>query len=116
MSASPPLIMTKGEIWVTDLPVKGGHVQRGVRPALILADATKSIALVVPLTSALAAQRFPHTLFVEPTRSNGLEQPSVLLLFQLGAVDKRFLHRAIGTLDAALMQRVDDKLRALIGV
>jgi hypothetical protein len=37
--------MTKGEIWVTELPAKGGHVQRGIRPALILADATKSIAL-----------------------------------------------------------------------
>jgi mRNA-degrading endonuclease toxin of MazEF toxin-antitoxin module len=108
--------MTKGEIWGTELPVKGGHVQRGVRPALILADATKSIALVIPLTSALAAQRFPHTLFVAPTTSNGLEKPSVLLLFQLGAIDKRFLHRSIGTLDEALKERVDEKLRALIGV
>jgi mRNA-degrading endonuclease toxin of MazEF toxin-antitoxin module len=108
--------MTKGDIWVTDLPAKGGHVQRGVRPALILADATKSIALVVPLTSSLVAQRFPHTMLLEPTVSNGLQQPSVLLLFQLGAVDKRFLRRTIGTLDAALLRRVDDKLRALIGL
>jgi mRNA interferase MazF len=108
--------MTKGELWVTDLPAKGGHVQRGVRPALILADATKSIALVVPITSSLAAQRFPHTMLIEPTTSNGLEKQSVLLLFQLGAVDKRFLNHHIGTLDAAFMQRVDDKLRTLIGV
>jgi len=108
--------MTKGEIWVTDLPAKGGHVQRGIRPALIIADATKSIALVVPLTSSLAAQRFPHTLLLEPTASNGLEKPSVLLFFQLGAVDKRFLHRTIGTMDTALMRRVDDKLRTLISV
>jgi mRNA interferase MazF len=108
--------MTKGEIWGTDLPAKGGHVQRGVRPALIIADATKAIALVVPLTSSLAAQRFPHTLVLEPTTSNGLEKPSVLLLFQLGAVDKRFLHHSIGTIDAALLQRVDDKLRVLIGL
>lgn len=108
--------MTKGEIWVTDLPAKGGHVQRGMRPALVIADATKAIAIVVPLTSALAAQRFHHTLVLEPTASNGLEKQSVLLLFQLGAVDKRFLHRTIGTIDAALMRRIDDKLRALIGV
>ena len=116
MSAWPTSIMTKGDIWVTDLPAKGGHVQRGVRPALIIADATTSIALVVPITSSLAAQRFPHTLVLEPTISNGLEKPSVLLLFQLGAVDKRFLHHSIGTIDAALMQRVDDKLRALLGL
>ena len=108
--------MTKGEIWVTDLPAKGGHVQRGLRPALIIANATKSIALVVPLTSALAAQRFPHTLLLEPTALNGLEKTSVLLFFQLGAVDKRFLHRTIGTIDTSLMRRVDEKLRVLLGV
>jgi mRNA-degrading endonuclease toxin of MazEF toxin-antitoxin module len=55
-------------------------------------------------------------MLLEPTVSNGLQQPSVLLLFQLGAVDKRFLRRTIGTLDAALLRRVDDKLRALIGL
>lgn len=108
--------MTKGDIWVTELPAQGGHVQRGVRPALIIADATKSIALVVPITSSLAAQRFPHTIFIEPGESNGLEKQSVLLLFQLGAVDKRFLDRKIGTIDTALLRRVDDTLRALIGI
>jgi mRNA interferase MazF len=108
--------MIKGEIWVSDLPPKGGHVQRGIRPALIIADATKSIALVIPFTSSLAAQRFPHTILVEPTESNGLEKPSVLLLFQLGAVDKRFLGRKVGTLDNTTLRDIDSKLRALIGV
>ena len=85
-------------------------------PRLLLPTPPNPLPLVVPITSSLAAQRFPHTLVLEPTISNGLEKQSVLLLFQLGAVDKRFLNHSIGTIDAALMQRVDDTLRALIGV
>ena len=103
--------MTKGEIWVSDLPIKGGHVQRGYRPALIVADTTKAIATVIPITSSLAATRFPYTLAIPPSDDNGLDKPSILLVFQLGAVDKRFLHRSIGRLDAATLERVDQQLK-----
>jgi mRNA interferase MazF len=106
--------MTKGEIWVSDLPDKGGHVQRGYRPALIVADPTKAIATVIPLTSSLAATRFPYTLALPPTKENGLTKPSVLLMYQLGAVDKRFLHHSIGRIDAATLQGVDQQLKAML--
>jgi mRNA interferase MazF len=108
--------MTKGEIWVSDLPDKGGHVQRGYRPALIVADTTKAIATVIPITSALAATRFPFTLAISPIEDNGLTKPSVLLVYQLGAADKRFLHRSIGRIDAATQQRVDQQLKAMLQI
>jgi mRNA-degrading endonuclease toxin of MazEF toxin-antitoxin module len=106
--------MMKGEIWVSELPAKGGHVQQGYRPALIVANPTKSIATVIPITSSLAAARFPYTLGVTPTEKNGLDKPSVLLVYQLGAVDKRFLHRSIGQLDTDTLQRVDQQLKAML--
>lgn len=106
--------MTKGEIWVSDLPAKGGHIQRGYRPTLIVADPTKAIVMVIPITSSLAATRFPYTLGVTPTEENGLDKPSVLLVYQLGAVDKRFLHRSIGQLDTATLARVDQQLKAML--
>jgi mRNA interferase MazF len=108
--------MTKGEIWVSDLPPKGGHVQQGYRPALIVADTTNAIATVIPITSSLAAMRFPYTLAVTPTEDNGLDKPSVLLVFQLGAVDKRFLHRSIGRLDPTTLARVDEQLKAMLHI
>ncbi len=108
--------MTKGEIWGSDLPPKGGHVQQGYRPALIVADTTNAIATVIPITSSLAATRFPYTLAVTPTEDNGLDKPSVLLVFQLGAVDKRFLHRSIGRLDPATLARVDEQLKAMLHI
>jgi len=106
--------MTKGEIWVSNLPPKGGHVQQGYRPALIVADPTNTIATVIPITSSLAATRFPYTLAVTPTEDNGLDKPSVLLVFQMGAVDKRFLDRSIGRLDATTLTRVDAQLKAML--
>jgi mRNA interferase MazF len=106
--------MTKGEIWVSDLPDKGGHVQRGYRPALVIADPTKAIAMVIPITSSLAATRFPYTLPLTPTAENGLTKPSVLLMYQLGAVDKRFLHRNIGRIDAATLERIDQQLKTML--
>jgi len=108
--------MTKGEIWVSDLPPTGGHVQRGHRPALIVADTTQAIATVVPITSSLAATRFPYTIALTPTEDNGLDKPSVLLVFQVGAVDKRFLHRSIGRLDAATIARVNEQLKAMLDI
>ena len=108
--------MTKGEIWVSDLPPTGGHVQQGHRPALIVADTTKAIATVIPMTSSLAATRFPYTIVLPPTEDNGLDKPSVLLVFQLGAVDKRFLHRSIGRLDPATLGRVDAQLKAMLHI
>jgi mRNA-degrading endonuclease toxin of MazEF toxin-antitoxin module len=106
--------MVKGEIWVSNPPAKGGHVQRGLRPALILADVTKAIAVVAPLTTSLMATRFPHTVSVAPTASNGLEQSSVALVFQLGAVDKRFLYKKIGTVEPELLQEVNEQLRTML--
>ncbi len=108
--------MTKGEIWVTELPTKGGHVQRGMRTALIVGDPSKSIAIVIPITSVLAATRFPYTLSVIPTKGNGLEKSSVLLILQLNAIDKRFLNRKIGMLETATLQQVDDQLKTMLRI
>ena len=108
--------MTKGEIWVSNPPAKGGHVQRGHRPALIVSDTTKAIATVIPITASLAATRFPYTIAVTPTEDNVLDKPSVLLLYQLGAVDKCFLHRKIGTLDAATLQQVNGQLKTMLQI
>jgi mRNA interferase MazF len=106
--------MRKGEIWVSELPPKGGHVQQGYRPALVVAEPTRSIATIIPITSALAATRFPYTLGMTPTKENGLEKPSVLLVFQLGAVDKRFLNRNIGQIDAEMLARIDQQLKDML--
>src|SRR5436190_15037966 len=95
--------MKKGEIWRVRLPIGAGHTQAGERPAIIVQDdlfnATLPTVLVVPFTSTQAATRFAGTLVMQPDAQNGLAVPSVALVFQLSAVDKRNCLRRLGALD-----------------
>jgi mRNA-degrading endonuclease toxin of MazEF toxin-antitoxin module len=62
--------MARGDIVLVNLPetVVAGREQTGSRPALVVHDdATEdilSVIMIVPFTSNLTAQRFPHTVFV----------------------------------------------------
>ncbi len=101
------------------LPPSTGHEQAGERPAIVVQDETFSIALptvlVIPLTSALNATRFPATLTIQPTPRNGLTRPSVALIFQLRALDKRRFLRRIGELDEETLAQIWAILDELFG-
>lgn len=92
--------MSAGEVrWVELLP-KGGHAQAGRRPAVVVQDDKASArlptVLIVPLTSQLDALRFPATVLVEADSENGLRRASVAFVFQLTAIDHRYLGNRIG--------------------
>ena len=106
--------MTKGEIWTTALPTSNGHEQHGERPAVIVADTNTSLAIIVPFTGSIAALRFPYTLRIAPTEANGLSTPSILLALQLRAIDKKRLHRKLGTLEKAHMAELNKMLKTML--
>jgi mRNA interferase MazF len=115
--------MARGDIVLVDLPQPAsgtGHEQTGSRPALIVHDdATShilSVIMVVPFTGRLSAQRFPHTILVQPSSANGLSCPSVLLVFQLRAIDRRRIMRTIGHLESQTMQLVNEEMGRLLGL
>jgi mRNA interferase MazF len=109
--------MRQRDIWRVRLPSTLGHAQAGERPALILqSDAfllPLPTLLIVPFTSTLAAARFPGTLVVQPDAKNGLTTPSVALVFQTRAVDKRDLVHKMGEFDPATFTKIQDLLRQL---
>ena len=111
--------MKRGEIWRVRIPATPGHAQSGERPGLIVQNdaATTSLptVLIVPFTSTLAAARFTGTIIVHPDASNGLIEPSVVLVFQILALDKRyFLHR-LGEVDAGTLDSILALLDNLTG-
>jgi mRNA interferase MazF len=115
--------MARGDIVLVELPQTAngvGHEQVGLRPALVVQDdlpgETLSVIMIVPFTSNLKAQRFPHTLMIQPSRQNGLTVPSVLLVFQLRAIDKQRVRKRIGQLENDLMSKVGDEMRNLLGL
>jgi mRNA interferase MazF len=95
-----------------------GRTQAGGRPAVIVHNEPSlrslPIVLVVPFTSQLAAARFAGTLMVQPDGVNGLSLPSIALVFQLGAQDKRnFAHR-LGELDPTTLDAILALVRQLV--
>jgi len=99
-----------GEIFWVELPDRGGREQRGRRPAVIWQDTHAYVGLptvlVVPLTSRLSASRFPGTLRIEPTATNGLTATSIALVFQLGACDLDRIRGQLGRLDDEDVRRI----------
>ncbi len=51
--------------------------------------------MIVPFTSNMKAQRFPHTIVVEPTEESGLTVQSVQLAFQLRAIERQRVKKMI---------------------
>lgn len=113
--------MKRGDIYLVDLPFSSaGHEQGGNRPALIVHnDETSkilSVIMIIPFTSKLSAQRFQHTMVIQPTKENGLNQISILLINQLRAIDRKRITNKIGSLDPVTMAQVNNAMKQLLGL
>lgn len=111
--------MILGEVRWVELAPRGGHAQEGRRPAVIIQDQKASASvptvLVIPLPSQLDALRFPGTVFIEPDADNGLRRASVALVFQLTAMDQRYISKKIGNLSRPVLDEIFSILDELTG-
>lgn len=115
--------MARGDVWLVELPSSGnkpGREQIGTRPAVVVQtdsdEARLPTTIVVPMTSRQDAERFPFTILIEPSNQNGISRRSILLVFQLRAIDKKRLNKKIGTLEPQYMQQMQNKIRELLGL
>ncbi len=97
--------MELGDVHWVDFPPPSqrvGHAQAGTRPAVVLQSAEATVrlptVLVVPFTTQIETLRFPHTFEVQPDATNGLTRPSVVLVFQLTAMDRSRIKERMGRL------------------
>lgn len=104
----------KGDIVIADLTISTGHEQSGVRPAVAVSGNLPGVVIVVPLTGAMEALRFPNTLAILPTKDNGLEQESVALVFHVRSIDKRRVMHVIGKVDSATRKNIDAVLKKML--
>jgi len=111
--------MKIGDIRWVELPDVGGREQSGRRPAIILQDdsyaASLPTTIVVPLSSAIAALRFPGTAQVKATHSSGLRTDSVALVFQIRAIDRGRIKEAIGEVSILEVAEIQAELAKLFG-
>jgi len=115
--------MKRGDIVYVNLPQASdgaGHEQVGTRPALVVHEDDSSdvisVVMIVPFTSSVKAQRFQYTILIQPTKENGLASPSVLLIFQLRAIDKQRIGKKIGHLEDETMEKVNQEIKGLLGL
>jgi mRNA-degrading endonuclease toxin of MazEF toxin-antitoxin module len=77
--------LTKGDIWLVDIPETVGHEQYGSRPAIVLAEITHYlIMIIVPITKNVGMASAPFTITIQPSTGNGLTVPSLALGLQIG--------------------------------
>ena len=111
--------MRPGAVYWAALPPASGREQSGRRPAVILQDesyaAGNPLVTVLPVTSAGAVARFAGTLAIEPDETNHVRQSSVVLAFQIRAVDRRAVQEKIGAVTPEQLTEIYALLDRLTG-
>jgi len=104
--------MARGDILLVSLPDSDKREEKGNRPAIAVQTeaAASPMLMVVPLTSALGAMRFPFSIKIEPSELNGLTLPSVAMVFQMRAIDRKRLIRKIGELEQEYLAQIDAEI------
>ena len=115
--------MKRGDVVRAELPRPAGAVGReqfGTRPAIVLqgkqSPANLATVIIVPLTSNVAAARFPGSFVISPDSRNGLTVPSVVLTHQIRAIDKKRLQKVIGRISPGDLANLEGEVRKLLGL
>lgn len=65
--------------------------------------------MIIPITSSLSALRFSFTVKIEPSNLNGLTLSSVVMVFQIRAIDRKRIIKKIGDLKSKYLNRLMQK-------
>src|SRR5262245_244796 len=108
----------RGEVWLADLDPTLGHEQGGRRPVLVVSvdpfnRGLAGLVVVLPITSRI--RPLPLHVPVNPPEG-GLRIPSAILCDAVRSIDQGRLIDCWGTVDAATMVVVEDRLRRLLGL
>ena len=96
----------KGDIWLIDNVNAVGHMQKGVRPHVVVTQVTGETVTVAPCTSVQKKVHQKYVLEILPTEDNGLNMISFILLSQSFAADVSLLIEKIGHLDKNEIARI----------
>jgi len=111
--------MTIGDIHWVDLPNSGGREQAGRRPAIVIQNdgyaGSLPTVLVIPLSSAISALRFPGTAPIKADTTSELRTDSVALVFQLRAIDRGRIKEKIGAVSESEVVEIRSELAKLLG-
>lgn len=101
--------MARGDVLLINLPSSDKREQSGRRPAVAVQTdvAGEPMLMVAPITSNLNALRFTFAVKIEPSNKNGLTQTSIVMIFQMRAIDKSRIIKLIGKLSDEDLKKID---------
>jgi mRNA interferase MazF len=109
---------SRGEIWLVDLDPTRGHEQAGRRPCLVVSVdlfnyGPAGLAVILPLTTR--DRRIPFHVEVHPPEG-GLTARSFIKCEDVRSASKDRFAQRWGTVSAATLAAVEDRLRILLGL
>jgi mRNA interferase MazF len=109
----------RGDVYLVEFDPARGHEIKKTRPALVIqndiGNQYSSVTIVAAITSRISPNPYPVEVVLAPAQS-GLKIPSTVRLDQIRSVDKERLLKRLGSLDAAMMRRVDQALKISLGL
>lgn len=96
----------KGDVWLIDNVNAVLHVQKGIRPHVIVTQVTGETVTVAPCTSVQKKIHQKYVIEILPTKHSGLTMISFILLSQSFAADVSLLQKKIGHLDENEIARI----------
>lgn len=108
----------RGEIWKVDLGRTRGHEQAGARPGLVLSvdsfnAGPAGLVVVLPLTTR--AKGIPFHVEVNPPEG-GLGERSFIKCEDVRSISKDRLVSPLGAVNQATLERVEERVRILLGM
>ncbi len=100
--------MRQGEIWRVNLDPTKGSEQAGFRPVVIVSgnmmNRYLNVVIVMPLTTKI--KNYKGNVVLQPDGTNGLKQPSEILIFHIRSVSKDRLVEKIGSISATELEQL----------
>ena len=112
--------MTRGELWWVDYGIPYGSEPGYRRPVIILQNdffnnSNINTTIVIPLSTNLLLADVPGNIFIEKKHSK-LRKDSVLLLSQIGVVDKQRFIEKVSKIDKSIMNTVENNIAFILGI
>ena len=104
--------MKQGEIWYADLNPAKGNEQTDYRPVVIISgnllNLYLNIIIACPLTSKI--KNYKGNLILKPTKKNGLDRKSEVLVFHIRSISKNRLVRKKGEIEIDEIRLIKESL------
>ena len=112
--------MKRGELWWVDYGIPFGSEPGFRRPVIILQNdffnnSKINTTVVIPLSTNLLLANVPGNVFIDKKESK-LSKDSVILLSQIGVVDKQRLIEKISKMNKSIMDKIENNIVFILGI